>query len=91
MAMQLSCLSFSRQQGADVSGGRASLNLTEKEVKDLREIFDLMDKDSGGTLSIEEIKQLMEMLGMKMPPDELEDLVASIDVDGSGQVDFEVR
>jgi calmodulin len=60
-------------------------------VKDLREVFDLMDKDSGGTLSIEEIKQLMEMLGMKMPPDELEDLVATIDLDGSGQIDFEVR
>ena len=60
-------------------------------MKDLREVFDLMDKDSGGTLSIEEIKQLMEMLGMKMPPDELEDLVATIDLDGSGQIDFEVR
>lgn len=55
----------------------------------MREVFDLMDKDSGGTLSLEEIKQLMEMLGMKIPPDELEELVMSIDEDGSGQIDFE--
>ena len=29
------------------------------------QIFDLMDKDKGGTLNVEEIKQLMDMLGMK--------------------------
>ncbi len=29
------------------------------------QIFDLMDKDQGGTLGIDEIKQLMDMLGLK--------------------------
>jgi hypothetical protein len=30
------------------------------------QVFDLMDKDRGGTLNLEEIKQLMDMLGMKV-------------------------
>lgn len=29
-------------------------------------MFDLMDKDKGGSLGAEEIKQLMDMLGMKV-------------------------
>ena len=48
-----------------------------------------MDRDKGGTLSTEEVKQLMELLGMKVRQEELEQLVSEIDVDGSGQVDFE--
>ncbi len=34
-------------------------------------MFDLMDKDKGGTLGAEEIKQLMDMLGMKVGGREL--------------------
>jgi hypothetical protein len=30
------------------------------------QVFDLMDKDRGGSLNLEEIKQLMDMLGMKV-------------------------
>ena len=52
-------------------------------------VFDLMDRDKGGTLSIDEVKQLMELLGMKIRQDELEQMIAEIDSDGSGQVDFE--
>ena len=48
-----------------------------------------MDRDKGGTLSIDEVKQLMELLGMKIRQDELEQMIAEIDSDGSGQVDFE--
>eukprot|EP00195_Chlamydomonas_chlamydogama_P009706 CAMPEP_0202899710 /NCGR_PEP_ID=MMETSP1392-20130828/7867_1 /ASSEMBLY_ACC=CAM_ASM_000868 /TAXON_ID=225041 /ORGANISM="Chlamydomonas chlamydogama, Strain SAG 11-48b" /LENGTH=154 /DNA_ID=CAMNT_0049585965 /DNA_START=94 /DNA_END=558 /DNA_ORIENTATION=- len=67
----------------------AGVELTEQEINEFREVFDLMDRDKGGTLSIEEVKQLMEMLGMKVKQDELEQLVSEIDIDGSGQVDFE--
>ena len=30
------------------------------------QMFDLMDKDKGGSLGAEEVKQLMDMLGMKV-------------------------
>ncbi|KAL6748666.1 hypothetical protein V8C86DRAFT_2873027, partial [Haematococcus lacustris] len=63
--------------------------LSQEELKEFREIFDLMDRDKGGTLTIDEIKQLMDMLGMKMRQDELEHLVMEVDTDGSGQVDFD--
>ncbi|KAG2497411.1 hypothetical protein HYH03_004566 [Edaphochlamys debaryana] len=66
----------------------APIELTAQEVADLKEVFDLMDKDKGGTLSIEEVKGLMELLGMKVRSEELEAMVAEIDRSGDGNIDF---
>ena len=48
-----------------------------------------MDKDGGGSLSADEVKQLMELLGMKLKQDDVDQMIAEIDADGSGQIDFE--
>jgi calmodulin len=37
-----------------------------------------MDRDRGGALGGEEVKQLMEMLGMKVRDDEIEALIAEV-------------
>ncbi|PNW82633.1 hypothetical protein CHLRE_06g287100v5 [Chlamydomonas reinhardtii] len=47
-----------------------------------------MDKDKGGTLSIDEVKGLMELLGMKVRQEELEAMIAEIDNSGDGNIDF---
>mmetsp|Transcript_30289 Transcript_30289/g.77235 ORF Transcript_30289/g.77235 Transcript_30289/m.77235 type:complete len:155 (-) Transcript_30289:527-991(-) len=67
----------------------SKVELSPEEVAEFREIFDLMDKDHGGSLNAEEIKQLMDMLGMRVRPDELDAILKEIDTDGSGQVDFD--
>lgn len=38
-------------------------NLTENEIKNLREAFRLIDKDNSGMISIEELKKVMQDLG----------------------------
>lgn len=53
------------------------------------QVFDLMDADKGGTLSVEEVKQLMELLGMRSRIDEVESMIQEIDADGNGTIDFE--
>jgi hypothetical protein len=35
------------------------------ELRELREIFSLVDRDGGGTISPEELKALMQTLGLK--------------------------
>uniref|UniRef100_A0A7S3QZ31 EF-hand domain-containing protein n=1 Tax=Dunaliella tertiolecta TaxID=3047 RepID=A0A7S3QZ31_DUNTE len=67
----------------------AKVELSDAEVKEFREIFDFMDRDKGGTLGIQEIKQLTDMLGMRISPDELDNIMKQIDADNSGQVDFD--
>lgn len=63
--------------------------LTEDDIKEFREIFDLMDKDKGGTLCAEEVKALMDLLGMKVKHEDVEAMIDEIDGDGSGQIDFD--
>ncbi|GFR47032.1 hypothetical protein Agub_g8717 [Astrephomene gubernaculifera] len=65
------------------------MELTAQEVADLKEVFDMMDRDKGGALTIEEVKGLMELLGMKVRQEELESMVAEIDRTGDGQINFQ--
>jgi Ca2+-binding EF-hand superfamily protein len=40
-------------------------HLTEEELKEFQELFDLVDLDHGGSISPEELGSLMETLGLK--------------------------
>lgn len=48
-----------------------------------------MDKDKGGTISVEELHQLMIMLGMDVTVDEVDDMVTEIDANNDGEIQFE--
>jgi Ca2+-binding EF-hand superfamily protein len=62
--------------------------LTEQELREFKEIFDLVDKDGGGTISRDELKKLMETLGVKALEEQLDQMMSEVDVDGSGDIDF---
>jgi calmodulin len=64
-------------------------NLSPEEVAEFKEIFDLVDKDGGGSISKDELKELMETLGLRPTDDELDAMMAEVDGDGSGDIDFE--
>ena len=61
-------------------------HLTEEELAEFREIFNLVDLDKGGTISKDELKQLMTTLGLKPSQEELNAMVDEIDSDGNGEV-----
>ena len=52
-------------------------------------MFDLVDKDKSGALSVEEVRDLMAMLGFKSSLEEVTKMVAEIDTDRSGMIDFD--
>ncbi|KAI8469077.1 MAG: hypothetical protein J3K34DRAFT_425004 [Monoraphidium minutum] len=62
--------------------------LSQEEVRDLKELFDMLDTDKGGTLSVDEVRQLLGMLGVRVGADEARGMVAKIDRDGSGGLDL---
>jgi calmodulin len=64
------------------------MNLSEQELAEFREIFNLVDLDHGGSISSDELGRLMEILGIKASPEELADMIAEIDIDGNGDIDF---
>ena len=58
--------------------------------KDLREVFDLVDVDGGGTLDREEVGTLADFFAeTAMTEEQIDEAMAEMDEDGSGEVDFE--
>ena len=64
-------------------------NLSNEELAEFREIFNLVDKDGGGTISKEELGELMETLGIDATPEEIDLMIHEIDQDNNGEIDFE--
>ena len=57
--------------------------------KELREAFKVFDKDGNGTISKDELKQLMSNLGQNLSNEELDAMMGEVDTDGNGQIDFD--
>mmetsp|Transcript_51640 Transcript_51640/g.102629 ORF Transcript_51640/g.102629 Transcript_51640/m.102629 type:complete len:172 (+) Transcript_51640:55-570(+) len=68
---------------------RRHANLPEEDLKEFREIFDLVDTDRSGTIGTEELGRLMDTLGVRTTPEELKLMVSEIDEDGNGEIDFD--
>ena len=64
-------------------------NLSKEEIAEFREIFNLVDKDGGGTITKEELADLMDTLRIPSKLDEIELMISEIDKDKSGSIDFE--
>jgi Ca2+-binding EF-hand superfamily protein len=63
--------------------------LTEDEVLEIKEAFDLFDGDKSGEIDTEELKQALKNLGIDAKNQTLNNMMADLDADGSGQIDFE--
>ena len=65
-------------------------HLSEQEIEEFREIFNLLDRDGGGSISAEELTELTEMIGIEASTKDIEHMIASIDTSGEGEIGFEV-
>merc|ERR1711957_218096 len=66
----------------------ASLNLSEQEVREYRDLFWEIDKDGNGHLDLQELRSLMEMLRQRITGDDLRLLMQKVDIDNNGLMDF---
>merc|ERR1712137_1404018 len=64
-------------------------NLSDEDLQEFREIFNLVDTDRGGSIGTEELARLMETLGIRTTPEELKLMVSEIDENGNGEIDFD--
>merc|ERR1711918_42036 len=73
----------------DSRASRANMGkMTDKEIAECKEAFDLFDADSGGTIDIAELGTAMEALGFKPTKAEIKKMVDDLDKDGDGTIDF---
>lgn len=54
----------------------------------LRKSFDSFDIDGGGTIDTDEVRQAMAQQGIELTTEEVDELFAQVDEDGSGEIDF---
>jgi len=62
--------------------------LTNEEIAEFREAFELFDKDNSGSVSAEELGAVMKALGHTPSEQELKDMINEVDLDGNGEIDF---
>merc|ERR1711965_121904 len=62
--------------------------LTDDQIQEIREAFDLFDTDGSGTIDAKELKVAMRALGFEPKKEEIRKMIADAYRDGSGVIDF---
>ena len=65
------------------------LAIPEDKIAEYKEAFDMFDKDGSGTISVTEIVKIMKNFGYPIKKSEAQQMIADIDDNGDGELDFE--
>ena len=63
--------------------------LTEDEIEEIKEAFDLFDTDGSGTIDPKELKAAMQSLGFDAKNQTIFQMISDLDRNKSGDIDFE--
>jgi calmodulin len=81
------------KNGLDMTNGKREQawggdQLTEEQIAEFREAFQLFDKDGDGTITTKMLGTVMRSLGQNPTEVELQDMINEVDCDGNGTIDF---
>lgn len=62
--------------------------LSEEEIGGLKELFKMIDTDSSGTITFEELKEGLRRVGSQLMEPEIKALMEAADIDNSGTIDY---
>merc|ERR1719272_1846654 len=63
--------------------------LTEDEIDEIREAFNLFDTDGSGMIDPRELKAAMQSLGFETKNPTIFQMIADLDTESGGQIDFD--
>ncbi|KAG0087016.1 hypothetical protein BGZ93_006622 [Podila epicladia] len=63
--------------------------LTDQQIADLKESFEVFDRNNDGSINRRELHALLHTVGHKVNADGLENLLTEYDADSNGTIDFE--
>mmetsp|Transcript_19888 Transcript_19888/g.64727 ORF Transcript_19888/g.64727 Transcript_19888/m.64727 type:complete len:514 (-) Transcript_19888:65-1606(-) len=66
-----------------------SKHLSLEEVSGLKAVFDSMDENKDGTVTIQELQNGLKAKGHDLASQDIKALIEAIDVDGNGQLDYQ--
>jgi calmodulin len=62
---------------------------TDVQLEQMRETFALFDASGDGLISLSELSKIMKKLGRKLPREQLQAMMAEVDADGSGNIEWD--
>jgi centrin-1 len=69
--------------------GRRVREISDEQKQEIKEAFDLFDTDGSGYIDGKELKVAMRALGFEPKKEEVQKMIADVDVDGSGRIHYE--
>ena len=63
----------------------------DEDEKELKEMFRVLDKEKKGEVDVKELRWIMKNLGDDLSEEDIDDMIADVDTDGSGWVDYDGR
>lgn len=61
----------------------------DSRIKEYKEAFEIFDKDNDGSITMVELRNVMKTLNQEPSDQELNEMIAEVDIDGNGKIDFE--
>merc|ERR1719446_869897 len=61
---------------------------SEERLAEMKGVFQMFDADNSGTLDLTELKSVMTSIGLALEDWELRSMIAEVDDDGSGTIDW---
>ncbi|KAK1301760.1 putative calcium-binding protein CML13 [Acorus calamus] len=63
--------------------------LSQQKKQEIKEAFELFDTDGSGTIDAKELNVAMRALGFEMTDEQINQMIADVDKDGSGAIEFD--
>jgi len=63
-------------------------NIKIEQHQHIREAFERVDEDKSGTITIDEMRKVVERFNLGLSDDEFRELWSTYDVDGNGEIDY---
>ena len=57
--------------------------------QELKEAFAVFDKDGSGTITSDELKEVMKAMGENLTEEEIDQMIREADIDGDGEINYE--
>ncbi|XP_076110387.1 neo-calmodulin-like isoform X1 [Mytilus galloprovincialis] len=69
--------------------GGISEQSEEDEEEELRQAFRVFDKSGCGYITASDLRAVLQCIGEDLTEDEIDEMIAEVDIDGDGRIDFD--
>lgn len=82
---------FSFEEFVQVMANMGGLNeqSEEDEEEELRQAFRVFDKSGCGYITPSDLRAVLQNIGEDLTEEEIDEMIAEVDIDGDGRIDFE--